>query len=280
MGSLDGRVVIITGGAGGIGRKVASALRREGARLAVMDIDRDATQSFVETLGGSDDVMAIAGDVANEQTCNDAVSSVQAKFGQVDGLINNAGISVAVLRPDHETNPIGIEEITGEVWSKFLGVNLSGAFFMTRAAVPLMKARGRGRIINVTTSFLTMLRANFVPYGPTKAALEAASASWAGEFESDGITVNVVVPGGPTDTPMVPDEWISDRSLLIRPEAMAPPIVWLMSDDAGDVTGQRFIAANWDAALEPRAAADTAGAPAAWPQLKGTAVWPGKPPEK
>lgn len=279
MGSLDDKVVIVTGGAGGIGRAVARGLREAGAKVAVMDIDQSATEAFVAGLGAGDDVMAVVGDVSEEADCAAAVDAVRRRFGTVDGLVNNAGISVNVIRADHEAEPIRIGEITGDIWRRFLGVNLSGAFYMTRAAVPLMAQKGRGRIVNVTTSFLTMLRRGLVPYGPTKAALEAASASWAAEFADDGITVNVVVPGGPTDTPMVPTEWIADRSLLIRPEAMAPPIVWLMSDAARDTSGKRFIAANWDAGLAPEAAAEGAAAPIAWPQLKGTAVWPGKPPE-
>ena len=90
------------------------------------------------------------------------------------------------------------------MWEKFVAVNLSGAWHMTRAVVPGMKNNGWGRIITVTTSFFTMLRGKFHPYGPTKAGLEAMAAGHAQEFAGTGITVNVVVPGGPADTPMVP----------------------------------------------------------------------------
>ena len=79
-----------------------------------------------------------------------------------------------------------------------------GAFLMTRAAVPRMVEQGWGRVVNVTTSFFTMLNEGFAPYGPAKAALEAASAIWAKEFRDTGVSVNVLIPGGPTDTRMVP----------------------------------------------------------------------------
>ena len=82
--------------------------------------------------------------------------------------------------------------------------------------MPRFRAQGFGRIVNVTTSFFTMLRGGFAPYGPAKAGLEAWSASLAQELAATGVTVNVVVPGGPTDTPMVPQESGFDRRALIR----------------------------------------------------------------
>ena len=103
-----------------------------------------------------------------------------------------------------------------------------------------------GRIINVTTSFFTMLNPGFAPYGPAKSGLEAWSTSLAGELKGTGITVNVVVPGGPTDTPMVPDDGTMKRSHLIRPEKMALPMLHLASDAGVGVTGMRFVAAEWD----------------------------------
>src|SRR5580693_8959084 len=99
------------------------------------------------------------------------------------------------------------------------------------------------------------LRPGFSPYGPAKAALEAWSASLAGELEDTGITVNVVVPGGPADTAMVPRECGFDRSKLVAPERMAPPILWLCTGKASCVTGARFIAADWHDADPSRAGA-------------------------
>ena len=86
-----------------------------------------------------------------------------------------------------------------------------------------MLEQGWGRVVNVTTSFFTMLNEGFAPYGPAKAALEAASAIWAKEFRDTGVTVNVLLPGGPTDTRMVPPSAPFARSELIPPAAMAPP---------------------------------------------------------
>src|SRR6266702_3325213 len=129
------------------------------------------------------------------------------------------------------------------------------------------RRRGWGRIINNTTSFRTMLRV--LPYGATKAALESMSAVWANELDGSGITVNVLIPGGPTDTPFIADGsgWPRDR--MLRPQIMGPPALWLLSDASGSVTGRRIVAARWDASLSgPEAAARAIG----WPELAADAV--------
>ena len=146
---------------------------------------------------------------------------------------------------------------------------------MVKAVLAHFEERGAGRVINVTTSFFTMQRGGYLPYAASKAALEAASASWAEEFAETAITVNVVVPGGPADTPMVPEEAGFAREELIRPEAMFLPMRWLVSDAGGGTSGRRFIAATWDTDIPPAEAAAANGTPIAWPDLKGTVVWPG-----
>ena len=108
-----------------------------------------------------------------------------------------------------------------------------------------MRKAGWGRIVNNTTSFRTMLRV--LPYGATKSALESMSAVWADELKDKGITVNVLIPGGPTDTPFVSDEAGWPREQMLRPAIMGPPAVWLMSEASNGFTGKRVTAADWDA---------------------------------
>src|SRR5947208_4024138 len=108
-----------------------------------------------------------------------------------------------------------------------------------------------GRIVNVTTSLGTMIRDGAPTYGPSKAALEALSAIMATDLAGSGVTVNVLVPGGVTNTAMVPQEAGFDRQQMIQPDIMAPPLVWLVSDAAGTTTGRRFLAMHWDPALPP-----------------------------
>ena len=112
-----------------------------------------------------------------------------------------------------------------------------------------------------------------LPYGSAKAALESMSAVWAKELESSPITVNVLVPGGPTDTPMISDQSGWPREKMLRPEIMGPPIAWLVSGASADFTGQRITAGRWDPSLPPAEAAKRASRPIGWPELAADAVW-------
>src|SRR5215469_14774316 len=112
-----------------------------------------------------------------------------------------------------------------------------------------------------------MIREGSPTYGPSKAALEAFSAIMAKDLAGTGVTVNVLVPGGVTNTPMVPLEAGYDRAEMIQPAVMGPPLNWLVSEAAAHVTGRRFLAVHWDANLSPEEAAARAGAPVAWTEI-------------
>ena len=271
---LDGKVAVITGAAGGIGRALVAAYLAEGARVAACDVTREG----LDALPGGDGLARIVLDVSDPKACAAAVEEARRKLGGLHVLVNNAGLGMGLVRQDHMTRTVQIEDIAAEVWGRVVAVNLSGAFYMAKAATPHLRAQKWGRVINVTTSFFTMLRGGFSPYGPAKAGLEAWSRSFASELKGSGITVNVVVPGGPTDTPMVPKESGIDRAAMIKPAQMALPMLWLCTDEAADVTGMRFVAANWDGAAAPTEAAKRSGAPAAWPDLAQSPVWPGGKP--
>lgn len=276
MTDVTGRVVLVTGAAGGIGQALCRGFAAAGMRVGVCDVNAPGAERLAAELG-SDQALAVEGDVADPASCERAVAAVAARFGTLHALVNNAGLGMGIIRQDHMTKPVAIDEVSIEVWHRFLATNLSGAFHMVKAAMPRFRAGRGGRIINVTTSMFTMLRQGFYPYGVAKAGLEAWTASLAAELDGSGITVNVVVPGGPTDTPMVPPESGYDRAALIKPAQMAPPMLYLFSDKAAGVTGRRFIAADWDPAVAPEQAAYQAGAPAGWPDLARNPVWPGRP---
>jgi len=273
-----GRVAIITGAAGGIGQALTRAFVDAGYKVAISDTQSAGVHRLHQELG-ADRTIPLVTDVSDPADCRDAVGQTVARFGHVDALINNAALGMSLVRADHFRRTVQIEDISPELWARFMAVNLSGPFYMAHAAIPGMRARGRGRIINVTTSYFTMLRPGFSPYGPAKSGLEAWTTSLAGELAGSGITANVVVPGGPTDTPMVPEDSGIDRSQLIRPEQMAHPMLYLCSDEGGGVTGRRFVAANWNPALPAAEAAAAAGAPAGWPDLARNPVWPGGRPK-
>jgi len=276
---LDGRIALVTGAAGGIGQPLARAFVEAGMRVALCDTSGEGLLRLQDELG-ADRTISLPTDVSNPVSCSDSVNRTIAHFGQLDVLVNNAAVGMSTVRADHMRRVVQIEDISPELWARFMAVNLSGPFYMARAAVPGMRARSFGRIINVTTSYFTMLNPGFSPYGPAKSGLEAWSTSLAGELRGSGITVNVVVPGGPTDTPMVPDDASMERSQLIRPEKMAPPMLHLASDDGGAVTGMRFVAAKWDSTISIADAIAASGAPAGWPDLAKSPVWPGGGPKR
>ncbi len=277
--SLAGRTVLLTGAAGGIGRVLTKSLLDAGANVMAADI----SEVGLEALRNENDANGLACgalDISDAAACAAMVEATLTRFGGLDILINNGALGMGSIRPDHMANLVGMDEVSPETWDRFVSVNLSGAWYLTRAAVPVMKDAGWGRIITITTSFFTMLRAKFHPYGPVKAALEAMSAGHASEFAGTGITVNVVVPGGPVNTPMVHIEANDYRAEdLIQPSQMAPPIVWLCSDEANDVTGNRYVAAHWDNTLSVADARAASQAPIAWPDLAGAPVWPGGKPD-
>lgn len=265
------RVALITGGGGGIGSAMCAAVAAVGARVAVVDLDGGAARRVAAQIGGG--AVAIEADVSTEDGCAAAVAAVESALGPVDVLFNNAGIGLSSLRPDAERNLPGLQEVTPEIFDRFIAVNLRGPYLMTRLVTPGMRQRGWGRVVNNTTSFFTMLRA--FPYGALKASLEAASAIWATELDGSGVTVNVLVPGGPTDTAFIADGSGMDRATMLRPAVMGPPAAWLASPASDGFTGRRIVAAWWDPAQPTEQAVARAASPIGWPELAhATRVWP------
>ncbi len=266
------RTVLLTGAAGGLGRVMTQALLADGHAVAA--VDRDAASLDRLAAGvrdGRDRLHAIAADLATETGCQDAVAAALERFGAVDAVINNAGIGMSAIRPDAEARAPGIEELTPEIFHRFFAIFVRAPLAITRAFVPAMRKRGFGRIVNNTTSYLTMLRV--LPYGAAKAALESMSAVWAKELDGSGITVNVLVPGGPTDTPLISDASGWPRDKMLRPEIMGAPAAWLISDRSKGFNGRRITAARWDTKLPPDEAAARASRDIGWPELGADAVW-------
>lgn len=261
------RTVLITGAAGGIGRAMVASMLAAGHRVAALDRDEAGLAALAAAHAGAP-VAPIVADLATEAGCAAGIAAAVARLGAVEALLNNAGIGVSSLRPDAETRIPSIEELDAGTWDRFFAINVRAPMLLLRAALPMMRAAGWGRVVNNTTSFRTMLRV--LPYGATKAALESASAIWAEELKGSGITVNVLIPGGPTDTPFIGPGAAWPREQMLRPAVMGPPLAWLLSEEARDVTGQRITAGRWDAAV-PEAPA--AMRPIGWPELAADAVW-------
>jgi 3-oxoacyl-[acyl-carrier protein] reductase len=275
-GALDGKVAIVTGAGRGIGRAMTLGLLDAGACVAAAELDGPAveeTQDAAEDRGAGERFLGIAADVTWDDSGPKILRATTERFGRLDILINNAGISTDVIRG--ADRPGGkLWETSPEEFRRVIEVNVVAAFLMTRAVLPMLLAQRWGRIVNVTTSLDTMWRNMMQPYGSSKAANEALLAALAQDLEGTGVTANILVPGGAVDTRIAPLRLAPDRSILIPAEVMIPPLLWLCSNASDGVNGQRFIGIRWDKNLAPAEAAKQAGAPAAWQQLGRQAVLP------
>jgi NAD(P)-dependent dehydrogenase (short-subunit alcohol dehydrogenase family) len=274
------RAAIVTGAAGGIGRALVKGLLGAGIRVAAVDRTRDgldAVSAAAREQGRDANLLTVEADLSRDGAISDIVQQARGRFGSIDILVNNAGIGQATLRPGNWQQPLLFWDVTADQWRQFVAVHTTAPLLLAQAVVPEMTQRKWGRIVNVTTSLGTMIRSGSPTYGPSKAALEAFSAIMSKDLDGTGITVNVLVPGGVTNTPMVPMESGFERQDMIQPEVMAPPLVWLVSDAAGGVSGRRFLAVHWDPAVPPAQAAEKAGAPVAWTSI---ATMPIEPPRR
>ncbi len=259
--SLDGRVVIVTGGARGLGREMALELLARGARVVVTGAAAspalDAMAAAADALAAGDRLWAAVADVTRFGDCAALVEATGRRFGPPSVLVNNAGRGMRLVSETFNTEPTRFWQTDPAAWQAIVETNLNGAFYMARAAVPGMVARGFGKVINISTSDPTMVRRGYAPYGPSKAGLEAASRVWAQDLAGTGVDVNVYLPGGAADTDLLPPgpgRKGADGNLL--PAAvMRRGIGWLCGDASNGVTGRRFVARLWgEGAAEPGAA--------------------------
>ena len=262
-----------------MGTVMTLALLEGGARVAVVDKQEQRCQTMAQHAAGivdKESLITLTADITEPKDCQQVVNNVLDGFGRVDALVNAAGIGMQTVRANYISEPVRFWEVELDRWQAVMDVNWKGAFLMARAGTPFLVEQGSGRIVNVTTSLDTMFRGAYTPYGMSKAALEAATASWAMDLEGTGVTVNVLVPGGPTNTSFIPDSAPFDRTKLVQPEVMARPIQWLISDASQDITGCRFVGNDWDVTLDADEAAKATCNPAAWKDLSSQAVWPEK----
>jgi NAD(P)-dependent dehydrogenase (short-subunit alcohol dehydrogenase family) len=262
-------VVIVTGGARGLGRSMSLALTRNNIRVVIAHLPSSATDAqelatIVERGGYRDRLLTVECDVTQWRDCENVVNRTIKHFGAVHGLVNNAGIGMQNISNVLVGKRKAFYEIEAEAWCRAIDVNVNGAFLMAKAVTPRLVAQGWGRIVNIETSFFTMMMEGFSPYGPSKAALESATVIWAKDLANTGVTVNALLPGGPANTRMIPDREVSDRASLIQPEVMDAPIVWLLSPQSNGVTGRRIVAKEWDPKHLRGGEPSTIGAPAGW----------------
>ena len=254
--SLQDRVVIITGGGRGLGWVVGEALLKAGARVVVTGARKldelRAVEAKAMDLVGPERLVALKADVTKEGDCEMVVGRTLDMFGAVHCLINNAARGPAEARSNYPEDPPKMWEVSQDAWRTIINTNVNGPFLMSKAVVASLLDQDFGRIINVSTSLSNMVRSGNAGYGPSKAALETASVQWANDLKDTGVTVNVLLPGGPTDTELIPGGVVgtrSDKGRFLHPDVMVAPALWLCSDLSDGVTGRRYIGKDWDPAL-------------------------------
>lgn len=264
MGMLDSKVIIVTGAARGLGRAMAGGLIEAGACVVGVDLpggsDLDAA---ARELGPR--FLPLAANICDDAECARVVEHALRNAGGLHVLVNNAGVGMQFINPQFASNPTRFWDVSPSQWREVIETNSTSQFLMARACAPHLLQQGWGRIINVTTSFPTMLISGFCPYGPSKAAAEANTVIMSNDLAGSGVSANVLIPGGPAATRMVTDsvKW-PDRKALVQPHKLVAPVVWLASDDSDGVNGRRFIADLWNETISTAAAAVLASAPAGW----------------
>ncbi len=256
MSAGEDHVVIVTGAAGGLGGAMARGLLEAGRRVVSFDVVAPAIEH--------ERFFAVTGSVRSDSDCARAVAAAVEHFGAVHAVVNNAGMGMGKISLQAQLGALSFYEIPAEGWQALIDTNVNGPFLMARAIAPYLIEGGWGRIVNVTTSYTTMIKDHFSPYGPAKAALEAASVVWSRDLQDTGVTVNVLIPGGAADTAMVPVEAAADRTRLIPPSVMVAPVVWLTSRASDGVTGRRFVGKEWDPGAPVERNVEKAGALAGW----------------
>ncbi|HSL64974.1 MAG TPA: glucose 1-dehydrogenase [Gaiellaceae bacterium] len=241
MGRLDGKVAVITGAGGGMGREAALVFCAEGARVCVADVDGEAAE---RTAADAGDAIAAQVDVSDADAVERMMRATAEAFGGIDVLYNNAGISPG--------DDAGILETEPEAWDRVQAVNTRGVYLCCRHGIPYLLERGGGSIVNVA-SFVALLGAatSQISYTASKGAVLAMSRELAVQFARDGIRVNALCPG-PVETPLLLNIYGSDPAALERrrvhwptgrlakPREIVNAALFLACDESSYVNGAIF----------------------------------------
>ena len=251
---FDGRVVVVTGGASGIGAATVVRLAAEGAAVAAMDLDLDRARAVA---AGHDGVIAVAVDVVDPASITRAISEVERDLGAIDGLAHLAGVDAhhtikaalpeqrRALADGERPTYRGAPDLPIEEWERVVRTNLDGTFLVTRAVLDLMMERRSGAIVTTASTTGMTGAAGVSHYSASKGAVRVYTQAIAREAAAYGVRVNSVAPGA-TDTPMLartPHDALATVGTIplgrvAHPDELAAAIAFLLSDDASYVVGE------------------------------------------
>jgi 3-oxoacyl-[acyl-carrier protein] reductase len=236
MGKLTGKTAVVTGGCSGIGRAIADLFAREGAALGIIDLDRGKAEATAAELARHGQLaVGAAADVADEAAVKAAFVTLRGALGEIDILVNNAGMDT--------TSPV--ETMPTEMFDRMIAVHLRGTFLCTREALPAMRRKGWGRIINISSQLAHKGGPTMAHYCAAKAGIMGFTKSLASEVARDGITVNSINPG-PINTPLLaalPESWLAMKKGELpigrfgEVHEVAPAALLLASDEGSYFVG-------------------------------------------
>ncbi len=251
---LKGCTALITGGSSGLGFQMAKALLLSGATVVIAARAGERLEKAGAELEKAGDAHAVAMDVRDEHSVERAAAWFRERFPRLDMLVCNAGIGnnapgMEELPQEHDFRDIPVKAVRA-----VLETNLLGFFLVSRSFVPLLGEGGR--VVYVSTSDATMTRPGQLPYGPSKAGAEAMAAIMARELEPKGIRVNVICPGGFTDTNMAPpgltERMRASGLPVLPPTVLNEAILWLASNPAADLAGEKLVGKDFPRWLAAR----------------------------
>jgi NAD(P)-dependent dehydrogenase (short-subunit alcohol dehydrogenase family) len=241
--SLRDRVVVVTGGASGIGEAIVEAFSANGSRVAFLDVQADAGEQLVARLNaaGTFAPVFLPCDLTNIDALQSALRSIHERFGAVDVLVNNAG----------DDTRHSVAEVTPELWDRGIAVNLRHQFFMAQGVIPGMQKAGRGSIINMSSIGWVIPSTKLPVYVTAKAAIVGMTRTLAHELGPFNIRVNCVMPGAILTerqrrlwfTPEYEAEILAAQALkrFILPEEVARLVLFLAADDSAAITSQSCV---------------------------------------
>lgn len=242
-GELKDKVILVSGAAGGMGRRCVDLLSSEGANLGLFDLTDKIEEVADEARKKGSQVVTSVGDICNGDEVNTFVEEVVKKFGRIDGVLNIAAIYRGLVNRDFTEIPV-------DEWEKVMKVNITGTWMLTKAAAPHMRSKKKGSVVNISSATVYFGAPGMLHYVASKAAVLGMTKAMAQEMGPDGVRVNCIAPGLlPTESSLerITEEYVGKIKAtaalrkLASPDDIIKTAMFLLSDDSESITGQTIV---------------------------------------